>query len=273
MNRLQSIKKASHLKLLFTTFAVACLLLLAACGNKPATENNDPVQGGASEPTKHTQTAPSPSPSPTPTPSANTNQKEGTNEEEKQPLQKELLGLEDESKHPVLTIEMNNGQTIKVELYPEIAPNTVNNMISLADKGFYDGLIFHRIIGNFMIQGGDPLGNGSGGPGYQIKGEFTSNKFENKLSHVRGVISMARAQDNDSAGSQFFITDADSPHLDKQYAAFGEVIEGMETVDAIVAADSEKDSVKRLEAITIKTMTVDKKGMDFPEPDVIELKQ
>lgn len=142
-------------------------------------------------------------------------------------------------KNPVVTIQMKSGNVIKVELYPDIAPLTVQNFVRLVEKGFYDGVIFHRVIKNFMIQGGDPDGNGMGGPGYEIKGEFTSNGFPNNLKHTRGVISMARAQNPDSAGSQFFIMHMDSTHLDGQYAAFGKVIEGIEEVDRI--ANVKKD--------------------------------
>lgn len=138
------------------------------------------------------------------------------------------------SKNPIVTIEMENGNKIKVELYPEVAPETVKNFVTLVGKGFYDGIIFHRVIPGFMIQGGDPKGNGTGGCGYSIKGEFTSNGFKNDLKHTKGVISMARTADPNSAGSQFFLMAADSPHLDGQYASFGRVIEGIEEVDRIV---------------------------------------
>ncbi|MBO4367351.1 MAG: peptidylprolyl isomerase [Clostridia bacterium] len=134
-------------------------------------------------------------------------------------------------KDPVVTIEMENGNTIKLELYPEIAPNTVANFVNLCEEGFYDGLIFHRVISGFMIQGGDPQGTGMGGPGYSIKGEFAANGIANNLKHTRGVISMARSMRPDGAGSQFFIMHADAPHLDGQYAAFGKVTEGLDTVD------------------------------------------
>jgi peptidyl-prolyl cis-trans isomerase B (cyclophilin B) len=142
-------------------------------------------------------------------------------------------------KNPVVTIEMEDGNAIKIELYPEIAANTVNNFISLASKGFYEGVIFHRVIKGFMIQGGDPQGTGMGGADYNIPGEFSSNGFENNLKHARGVISMARAANPNSASSQFFIMHKDSPHLDGQYAGFGKVIEGIEEVDAI--AETEAD--------------------------------
>lgn len=138
-------------------------------------------------------------------------------------------------KNPIVTITMENGNVIKAELYPEIAPNTVKNFVDLINRGFYDGLIFHRVIPGFMIQGGCPEGTGMGGPGYSIKGEFTSNGFKNDLKHTKGVLSMARAMHPDSAGSQFFIMVADAPHLDGQYASFGKVIEGLEVADNIVA--------------------------------------
>lgn len=137
--------------------------------------------------------------------------------------------------NPIVTIEMENGDVMKAELYPEIAPNTVNNFISLINKGFYDGVCFHRVISGFMIQGGDPKGNGTGGPGYSIKGEFSANGFKNELKHDRGVLSMARTMAPNSAGSQFFIMHENSPHLDGQYAAFGKLIEGIDVVDKICA--------------------------------------
>lgn len=145
-----------------------------------------------------------------------------------------MSNQESNSPNPVVTIEMENGNQIKVELYPEVAPETVKNFISLINKGFYDGLVFHRVIPGFMIQGGDPKGNGTGGCGYSIKGEFSANGFPNPLKHKKGVISMARTADPNSAGSQFFIMQADAPHLDGQYAAFGQVTEGIEEVDRIV---------------------------------------
>lgn len=160
---------------------------------------------------------------------------------------------------------MENGGTIKAELYSEIAPNTVNNFIDLVQKGFYDGVIFHRVIKGFMIQGGDPQGTGMGGPGYSIKGEFSGNGFENNLKHSRGVLSMARAQNPNSAGSQFFIMHQDSPHLDGQYAAFGKVINGLEVVDNI--ADVQTNFQDRpLEEQKMKQVTVELFGEEYPEP-------
>ena len=170
--------------------------------------------------------------------------------------------------NPIVTIEMERGGVMRAELYPDVAPNTVNNFISLIQKGFYDGLIFHRVIPGFMIQGGDPDGAGSGGPGYSIRGEFSQNGFENGLLHTRGVLSMARAMDPDSAGSQFFIMVDDAPHLDGGYAAFGKVIEGMETADAIVDADRDWNDRPR-QAQRMKKVTVDTRGMDYPQPEKI----
>ena len=168
--------------------------------------------------------------------------------------------------NPVVTFEMENGDVIKAELYPEIAPNTVNNFISLVKKGFYDGLIFHRVIPGFMIQGGDPLGKGLGGPGYGIKGEFLQNGFKNELKHTRGVLSMARAGDPNSAGSQFFIMHDDAPHLDGGYAAFGKVIEGIEAVDRICDVRTDWNDKPRIPQV-MKKVTVDTFGVDYPEPE------
>ena len=158
--------------------------------------------------------------------------------------------------NPIVTIKMQSGEVIKIELYPEVAPNTVKNFVSLVKKGFYNGKIFHRVIPGFMIQGGCPEGTGMGGPGYRIKGEFTRNKFKNDLKHTKGVISMARAMANDSAGSQFFIMVADAPHLDGQYASFGKVIEGMEVADKIVSGRTDYND-KPLEPKVMSEVTVE----------------
>ena len=170
--------------------------------------------------------------------------------------------------NPIVTIEMEGGGIIKAELYPETAPNSVNNFISLVNKGFYDGIIFHRVIAGFMIQGGDPKGIGIGGPGYSIRGEFSSNGFKNDLKHSRGVLSMARAMDPDSAGSQFFIMHEDAPHLDGQYAAFGKVIEGMDTVDAIAAVRTDYNDRPRTPQ-KMKKVTVETFGVSYPEPEKV----
>lgn len=170
------------------------------------------------------------------------------------------------AQNPIVTIEMEDGGTIKAELYPEIAPNTVNNFISLINKGYYDGVIFHRVIPGFMIQGGDPKGMGTGGPGYSIKGEFTRNGFKNDLKHERGVLSMARAMSPNSAGSQFFIMHKNSPHLDGQYASFGKVLEGMEVVDAI-ANTRRGPNDKPLTPQVMKKVTVETFGVEYPEPE------
>ena len=170
--------------------------------------------------------------------------------------------------NPIVTITMENGDTMRAELYPDLAPNTVNNFISLIRKGFYDGVIFHRVIEGFMIQGGDPQGTGMGGPGYCIKGEFAHNGFENPLKHTPGVLSMARAMDPDSAGSQFFIMHKDAPYLDGEYAAFGQVFEGLEIVNKI--ATTATDGMDRpKEEQKIASMTVDTQGVEYPEPEKV----
>ena len=167
--------------------------------------------------------------------------------------------------NPIVTIEMEDGGVMKAELYPEIAPNTVNNFISLVKQGFYDGVIFHRVIPGFMIQGGDPKGVGVGGPGYCIRGEFSANGFQNNLAHSRGVLSMARTMAPNSAGSQFFIMHEDSPHLDGQYAAFGKVIEGIEVVDKICSVRTDYNDKPRIPQV-MKKVTVETFGVDYPEP-------
>ena len=172
------------------------------------------------------------------------------------------------AQNPIVTFEMENGNVIRAELYPRVAPNTVNNFIHLVQSGFYDGLTFHRVIPGFMIQGGCPLGNGTGGPDWSIKGEFTGNGFQNDLAHDRGVLSMARTMDPNSAGSQFFIMVEKAPHLDGQYASFGKVIEGMEEADRIVNvptgwADKPK-TAQRMKKVTVETF-----GVAYPEPEKV----
>ena len=168
--------------------------------------------------------------------------------------------------HPTFIITMEDGRQMKGELYPEVAPQSVGNFIALANSGFYDGLIFHRVIPGFMIQGGDPKGTGMGGPGYCIKGEFLMNGVKNTLSHKRGVLSMARAGHPNSAGSQFFIMHADAKHLNNQYAAFGKVTEGMDVVDAIAAVKTDYNDRPQTEQ-KMKSVTVDTFGVDYPEPN------
>lgn len=170
------------------------------------------------------------------------------------------------NQNPIVTIEMENGDIMKAELYPEIAPNTVNNFISLIQKGYYDGVIFHRVIPGFMIQGGDPEGTGMGGPGYSIRGEFSNNGFRNDLKHTPGVLSMARTMIPDSAGSQFFIMHETSPHLDGEYAAFGKVIEGLETVDKIAKVKTDY-SDRPMEEQKMAKVTVDTFGVEYPQPE------
>lgn len=168
--------------------------------------------------------------------------------------------------NPIVTFEMENGKIFKAELLPEIAPNTVNNFVSLVKKGFYDGLIFHRVIEGFMIQGGDPNGQGTGGPGYSIKGEFRINGFANPLKHERGVLSMARSMNPDSAGSQFFIMHKNAPHLDGQYAGFGRITEGMDVVDEI-ATTRTGYADRPVEDQRMKRVTVETFGVEYPEPE------
>lgn len=174
--------------------------------------------------------------------------------------------METENKNPVVTIEMASGDQIKIELRPDVAPNTVNNFVSLVEKGFYDGLNFHRVIPNFVIQGGCPEGTGTGGPSYSIKGEFSSNGYTNKLIHKRGVISMARSNHPDSAGSQFFLTVAPTPHLDNNYAGFGVVVSGLDVIDAIVNTPTDMRD-RPIEEQRMERVTVDVYGIIYPEPE------
>lgn len=168
--------------------------------------------------------------------------------------------------NPIVTMSIRDRGSIKIELYPELAPNTVNNFISLVKKGFYNGLIFHRVIQNFMIQGGDPLGSGMGGPEYSIRGEFSRNGFQNDLKHTEGVISMARSSHPDSAGSQFFLMTCKSPHLDGEYAAFGKVVEGLELIMDLEKVKT-NFSDRPLEDIVMEEVTVDTFGEEYPEPE------
>lgn len=188
--------------------------------------------------------------------------------EEKAVEDKEVSTIIEDSIKPVITIELEDNKKIEVELYPSVAPNTVNNFISLVESKFYDGVIFHRVIKGFMIQGGDPDGIGTGGPGYGIKGEFTSNGFQNELSHTKGVISMARSNNPDSAGSQFFIMHEDAQQLDGNYAAFGKVISGIEYVNEIAEVET-NSSDKPLKDVVMKSITVDLKGYEAKEPTKI----
>lgn len=172
------------------------------------------------------------------------------------------------AQNPIVTFEMTDGGVFEAELYPEIAPNTVNNFISLVKKGFYDGLIFHRVIKGFMIQGGDPEGSGMGGPGYSIKGEFDLNGFTNNLKHTPGVLSMARSMDPDSAGSQFFVMHETSPHLDGSYAAFGKVIKGMDVVNQIAEVNTDWND-RPMQEQKLSKVTVDTFDADYPEPETV----
>ena len=194
----------------------------------------------------------------------------GCNQSSKDDNNKDNNKVEDTREgNPIVTITMEDDSEIKLELYPDIAPNTVNNFISLIQEEYYDGVIFHRVIPGFMVQGGDPDGNGTGGPGYSIEGEFSSNGFENNLKHERGVISMARTMDPNSAGSQFFIMVDDAPHLDGEYAAFGKVLEGMEIVDGIVSVETSAND-KPVEDQIMKKVTVSLGSHDYKEPEKVQ---
>ncbi|AFM39826.1 peptidyl-prolyl cis-trans isomerase (rotamase) - cyclophilin family [Desulfosporosinus acidiphilus SJ4] len=230
-------KKVQRLSLLLSVLMVIFVIL--GCGTQT---NNSAPKGSAN----NSQTTPNSASSPAPTPPTT------------------------DKNNPLVTITMADGGIIKAELYPNIAPNTVKNFISLVKKGFYNGLTFHRVIPGFMIQGGDPSGNGTGGPGYSIKGEFTNNGFKNDLKHTRGVLSMARTQDPNSAGSQFFIMVAAAPSLDGDYAAFGKVTSGMDEVDKIVNTPQDQTINKPLTAQVMKSVTVDTFGVNYGEPEVIK---
>lgn len=196
----------------------------------------------------------------------NTNNKEGSNTQSKTSESNENNPSTEGKNLPIATITVKDYGVIQAELYPEVAPNTVNNFIYLANKNFYNNLKFHRVIKGFMIQGGDPKGDGTGGPGYSIKGEFTANGFQNNLKHTKGVLSMARTQDPNSAGSQFFIMTGDAPNLDGQYAAFGKVISGMDVVDKIQNVETNSADAPKKDVI-ISSITVDTKGVKYKEPD------
>jgi peptidyl-prolyl cis-trans isomerase B (cyclophilin B) len=218
---------------------ITLLLILTGCGGKEKTNNSSDATGIANGGPASTQEA------------------------------SQVNGVDTSGDNPIVTIEMDSGKIIKVELYPKVAPNTVNNFISLVKKGFYDGTIFHRVIPGFMIQGGDPDGTGMGGPGYSIAGEFSQNGFKNDLKHTAGVLSMARSQAKDSAGSQFFIMVADAPHLDGLYAAFGKVTEGMDVVNEIVNLPTGTNDRPKNPPV-MKKVTVDTRGADAPEPEIIK---
>ena len=247
----------------FITILTAALLLIAAIGCTNAYANSQP--GTETQFTSETNKEPAPAGT------TNTETEPTAAEPEKEPAATdEPKNTEEEPtmQNPIVTITMKDGGVMKLELYPDVAPNTVKNFISLANKGFYDGLTFHRIIAGFMIQGGDPNGVGNGGPGYSIKGEFSSNGFKNDLKHKRGVISMARTMAPDSAGSQFFIMHADYPYLDGEYAAFGMMLEGFDVLDAIATVETNRNDAP-LSPVVIDTIRVETFGVDYGEPEVI----
>lgn len=240
--------------LVFTSLLL--VVIMSACGSQSDPSNQTTQTDPADQTTKSNQ--------------ADQQDQQDQQQTNNQASEKETTAYpSDVKENPVVTITMENGGKITAELYPKIAPNTVANFISLVQKGFYNGLTFHRVIPGFMIQGGDPEGNGMGGPGYSIKGEFTANGFQNDLKHERGVLSMARAQAPNSAGSQFFIMVAAAPQLDGLYAAFGKVTSGMDVVSEIVSTPTD-DADKPLKEQKMKTVTVDTKGYDYPEPKKIK---
>ena len=240
----------------FVTILTALLLLVAAIGCGKTYANSYTTSGKTGEEPA----------------AAGSESTEGEPAKENAPVTEEPKNPEEEptvNNYPIATITMKDGGVMKLELYPDVAPNTVKNFISLANSGFYDGLTFHRIIAGFMIQGGDPDGMGSGGPGYSIKGEFASNGFKNDLKHTRGVISMARTMVPDSAGSQFFIMHADAPHLDGEYAAFGMLTEGFDVLDKIASVKTGMYDMP-LDPVVIDTIRVDTLGVDYGEPEKIQ---
>ncbi|MEK3782043.1 peptidylprolyl isomerase [Paenibacillus sp. FSL R5-0810] len=240
----------------------AVLLVLSACGNNDKGTGSANGSGTASESASGSTGSTGDS-----TTGSSSGSENGAAPEEKTPetTETEANVPDPDASHPIVTIEMEDGGVIKAELYPEVAPNTVNNFISLIKQGFYDGTGFHRVIPGFMIQGGDPDGNGTGGPGYSIPGEFTANGFQNDLKHTTGVLSMARTEDPNSAGSQFFIMVADAPHLDQLYASFGKVIEGMDVAMGIVNVETNGETPVKMPIM--KKVTVDTLGKDYPEPE------
>ncbi|ANS73379.1 peptidylprolyl isomerase [Paenibacillus yonginensis] len=255
---------------LFTPALLALMLVfvfaLTACGNKPEASNaGNSTQTSGSNASGNAGDSADSSEAPSSEAPASTGPVADDPSKEVQPDPAFTS-----TDNPVVTIEMKTGNQIQIELYPKAAPNTVNNFISLVQKGFYDGTKFHRVIPGFMIQGGDPQGNGTGGPGYSIAGEFTTNGVKNDLKHTRGVISMARAQDPNSGGSQFFIMVADADYLDGQYAAFGKVIKGMSTVDAIVNLPRDSNDMPADNDLDVMSkVTVDTKGKTYPEPEKV----
>lgn len=243
-----------------------CLIVLVSCGTQNENDKQDQTSENTSTDNNNNHEKNN---------NENTEDKDDTNNEVNNAGSEDNVENEQEAvdysndTNPVVTMTMVDGNEIEIELYPEVAPNTVNNFISLVEDGYYDGLIFHRVMPGFMIQGGDPDGNGQGGPGYGIAGEFDANDFDNDLVHDRGVISMARTQDPDSAGSQFFLMVEDSPHLDGEFAGFGRIISGIETIDEIVKVETDQMDKPKQEQ-TIEKMTVDTKDIDYDEPDILE---
>ncbi|WP_046225665.1 peptidylprolyl isomerase [Paenibacillus dauci] len=243
----------------FVLVCAALFLIIAGCGNNNGTSSSTTGQTGTSNSTETNGTTGS---------TGTTGDQSGSTATDTAQTPSATDNSADfkQANDPIVTVEMDDGQKIEIELYPKAAPNSVNNFISLVKKGFYDGLTFHRVIPGFMIQGGDPKGDGTGDPGYSIPGEFQANGVQNDLKHTAGVLSMARSDDPNSAGSQFFLMVADAPHLDGGYAAFGKVISGMEEVNKIVNLPKDMKDKPNTPPV-MKKVTVDTKGVDYPEPE------
>lgn len=258
--------RQSRKNVAFLLIFTALFLIIAGCGNNSGTSSSSTGQTGTSGTTTESSTSTDSSSSTSESTSTDSSATTGTTEEASATDNSADFK---QANDPIVTIEMDNGKKIEIELFPKAAPNTVNNFISLVKSGFYDGLTFHRVIPDFMIQGGDPDGVGSGGPGYSIPGEFKSNNVDNGLKHTRGILSMARAQDPNSGGSQFFIMVADSAQLDGEYAAFGKVTSGMDAVDEIVNLPRDSSDKPNTPPV-MKKVTVDTKGVDYAEPEKVK---
>lgn len=260
--------RQSRKNVAFLLIFTALFLIIAGCGNNGTSSSTTGQTGTSGTKTESSSTSTSTDQAGSTTESTGTDSSATTGTTEEASATDNSADFK-QANDPIVTIEMDNGKKVEIELFPKAAPNTVNNFISLVKSGFYDGLTFHRVIPEFMIQGGDPDGAGTGGPGYSIAGEFKSNNVQNDLKHTRGILSMARAGDPNSGGSQFFIMVADSPQLDGEYAAFGKVISGMDAVDEVVNLPRDGQDKPNTPAV-MKKVTVDTKGVTYPEPEKVK---
>lgn len=260
--------RQSRKNVAFLLIFTALFLIIAGCGNNGTSSSSTGQTGTSGTTTESNSTSTSTDQSGSTTESTGTDSSATTGTTEEASATDNSADFK-QANDPIVTIEMENGKKVEIELFPKAAPNTVNNFIALVKSGFYDGLTFHRVIPEFMIQGGDPDGAGTGGPGYSIAGEFKSNNVQNDLKHTRGILSMARAADPNSGGSQFFIMVADSPQLDGEYAAFGKVTSGMDAVDEIVNLPRDGQDKPNTPAV-MKKVTVDTKGVTYPEPEKVK---